>query len=178
MKNTQWILLAASVALGIMWIFIIQNWIFLNGVYAVITPRGADIRNFIQVGSSPAFTVLWAACISALMIWIAQTLTGRPKSSQETRRLRPMWWIAFLLLVVFGWLCLSWFMIFTWTITSTAPYEGAGVNYFPMPAGGWLVMAAFVFVDVILLFWVPTLLASPRTYRFVVPFAVKLLGSR
>ena len=37
----------------------------------------------------------------------------------------------------------------------------------------------FVLLDVvILLFWLPTLLASPRTYRLVVPGAVTLLGSR
>jgi hypothetical protein len=41
-----------------------------------------------------------------------------------------------------------------------------------------VVLLGFVLLDVILLFWLPTLLASPRTYRLVVPGAVTLLGSR
>jgi hypothetical protein len=36
----------------------------------------------------------------------------------------------------------------------------------------------FVIFDVILLFWLPTLLASPKTFRLVVPGAVRLMGGR
>jgi hypothetical protein len=41
-----------------------------------------------------------------------------------------------------------------------------------------MLLLVFVVFDVLLLFWLPTLLASPRSYRFVVPGAVKLLGGR
>ena len=40
------------------------------------------------------------------------------------------------------------------------------------------VVLVFVVLDVALLFWLPTLLASPRSYRFVVPGAVTLFGGR
>ena len=87
-----------------------------------------------------------------------------------------MWWIAAVVLTIFGWLCLAWFTVFVWSATGTSP--SAGIDSFPVPAGGWIVLMGFVVLDVMLLFWVPTLLASPRTYRFVVPGAVTFLGSR
>jgi hypothetical protein len=52
------------------------------------------------------------------------------------------------------------------------------MNYYPIPPEGWLLLMVFVIIDVVLLFWLPTLLASPRTYRLVVPGAVRLLGGR
>ena len=48
----------------------------------------------------------------------------------------------------------------------------------PCLPGGWMLLLVFVVFDVLLLFWLPTLLASPRSYRFVVPGAVKFLGGR
>jgi hypothetical protein len=59
-----------------------------------------------------------------------------------------------------------------------SPIPGSAYTNYPVPPGGWLLLMGFVMLDVILLFWLPTLLASPRTYRFVVPGAVTLLGSR
>lgn len=48
----------------------------------------------------------------------------------------------------------------------------------PYPPAGWLLLMVFVIFDVILLFWLPTLLASPKTFRLVVPGAVRLMGGR
>ena len=172
MKTLQWLLLITSVALGIVWIFICQNWIFLNLFAGILVGSGlTNLNSFLQTGSSPAFTVLWAGCITALMIWIGITWSSKPSSSKKTRQMQPMWWIAAGLLSAFGWLCLSWFVIFQWQVT------GQGGSY-PVPPGGMLLLLVFVLIDVVLLFWLPTLLASPRTYRFVVPGAVNLLGSR
>ena len=176
MRGHQFILLAASVALGIIWVYIIQNWIFLNLFAGLLVGPGLNLNDYLQTGSSPALTVLWAGCFSALFIWIAQTLSGKPRSSKQTRQMQPMWWIAAVILTIFGWLCLAWFTVFVWSVTGTSP--AAGMNSYPVPAGGWIVLMGFVVLDVMLLFWVPTLLASPRTYRLVVPGAVTLLGSR
>jgi hypothetical protein len=92
--------------------------------------------------------------------------------------MQPMWWVAAIVLSVFGWLCLGWFTIFTWQVRGLSPIDGSGMNFYPVPAGGWILLMGFVLLDVVILFWLPTLLASPRTYRLVVPGAVTLLGSR
>lgn len=178
MRISQWILLAACVALGVGWIFLGQNWIFLNLFPGLLVGPGLNLVDYLQIGSSPAFKVFWAGCITALLIWISVTWSSRPHSSSQTRQMQPMWWLAASLLTVFGWLCLGWFTIFQWQVTGTSPIAGAGYTSYPVPPGGWVMLMSFVLLDVILLFWLPTLLASPRTYRLVVPGAVKLLGSR
>jgi hypothetical protein len=88
-----------------------------------------------------------------------------------------MWWIAAGLLTIWGWFFLFWFTVLQWQVTGTSPVEG-GPNFYQLPTGGWLLLMFFVVLDVVLLFWLPTLLATPRNYRLVVPGAVKLLGSR
>ena len=172
MRSHQLILLGASVALGIIWVYIIQNWIFLNLFAGLLVGPGLNLNEYLQTGSSPAFTVLWAGCFSAMLIWIAQTLSGKPglnkrgKCKDVVDRCRDLFFFYFCLLV----------RSFVWSVTGTSP--SAGMNSYPVPPGGWIVLIGFVVIDVMLLFWVPTLLASPRTYRFVVPGAVTLLGSR
>jgi len=47
-----------------------------------------------------------------------------------------------------------------------------------VPPGGWITLLVLVILDVALLFWLPTMLASPKSYRFVVPGALKYLGGR
>ena len=178
MRILQWVLLGASVAIGVIWIFLLQNWILLNIFPGLLVGPGLKIDDYLQTGSSPAFAVFWAGCITALLIWIGTTLTSRPQSSAQVRLMQPLWWLAAALLALFGWLCLSWFTVFRWQVSGTSPIEGANVNFYPVPAGGWILLGGFVLLDVLLLFWVPTLLSSPRTYRFVVPGAVTLLGSR
>ena len=177
MKNLQWLMLMASVAIGIVWIFLCQNWIFLNLFPGIMVGPGLRLDDYLQTGSSPAFTVFWAGCITALLIWIGVTWAAKPRSSSQTRQMQPMWWLAAILLTIFGWLCLGWFTIFQWQVTGISPIQGGG-NFYPLPAGGWVVMLGFVLLDVVLPFWLPTLLASPRTYRLVVPGAVTVLGSR
>ena len=112
MRNLQWILLAACVALGVLWIFLGQNWIFLNLFPGLLVGPGLRLDDYLQTGSSPAFVVFWAGCITDLMIWIGVTWSSRPRSSAQTRQMQPMWWVAAILLAVFGWLCLGWFTVF------------------------------------------------------------------
>lgn len=178
MRNLQWIYLLGSVALGVIWIFILQDWLFLNILAGLLYGPGLNLVNFLQKGSSPAFYVFYIGCIIALVIWLSITWSATPRSSAQTRQMQPMWWIAFILLIVFGWLCLSWFTAFQWIVTSISPIDVPGTNMYPLGIGGWVLLMGFMIFDTILLFWLPTLLASPRNYRLVVPGAVTLLGGR
>lgn len=180
MKTNHWIMLFASVTLGVIWVFAAQRLIFLNLFAGLLVGPGLgmNLENYLQFGSSPAFYVLWAGCISALLIWMGVTWSAMPRSSAQVRMMQPMWWIAAVVLSVFGWLCLGWFTIFSWQVRGLSPLDGSGMNYYPVPLGGWILLMGFVILDVVLLFWLPTVLASPRTYRLVVPGAVTLLGNR
>jgi len=159
MRNSQWGYLSTSVAIGIGWIFILQE-IFFGSMSDILIESG-DFDVFLKYGSNPAFIALWVGCIAALFAWIGITWSSLPRSSKEVRKKKSLWWIIATLLFFFGCFCLSWF-----------------VRSYSVPASGWIVLLAFVVIDVALLFWLPTLLASPRTYRLTVPGAVKFLGSR
>lgn len=178
MRSLQWVWLCASMITGFIWVFIIQNWLLLNIFSGVMAGPGLALIQYIKDGSTPAFTVFWIGCMAALLIWFARTMTSRPRSAAQVRSMQPQWWAAVVLICLFGWLCLSWFTIIIWQVIGVSPISGSGINYYPVPPGGWILLFGFVLLDVILLFWLPTMLASPRTYRFVVPGAVTILGSR
>jgi hypothetical protein len=175
MHSKQYILLGISFLIGILWVFIAQNWILLNIFSALL---GQSISVYLTQISSPSFTVLWFSCITALGIWIVTTLNGKPRNAAEVRVMQPLWWLAASVLVVLGWLYQLIFTVLIWQIQGASPVQGSGVNYYALPFAGWLMVLGAVMLNVLLLFWLPTLLATGRTYRFVVPGAVRLLGGR
>ena len=175
MRSTQFLWLGISFLAGIVWVFIAQSWVFLNFFSALL---GQDMNVFLTEVSSPSFTFLWFSCIAALALWIFITASSKPRNGAEVRKMQPLWWIGTSILVLLGWIYQWLFSTVIWQIQQISPVQGSGVNYYPLPASGWLLLMVFVVFDVTLLFWLPTLLASPRTYRFVVPGAVRLLGGR
>jgi hypothetical protein len=177
MQISQWAFLLGSIVFGAFWTFVIQNWLLLFFAN-LIAGAGMVFQDFLQLGSSPAFTVLWVGCLVALLIWMFITWKARPGGSAEVRRMQPLWWLASSILTVFGWLCLGTFLVFKWQITGLSPTPGGTQLFFPVPPSGWLVLMTFVLIDVIVLFWLPSLVATPRTYRFVVPGAVTILRNR
>lgn len=92
--------------------------------------------------------------------------------------MQPAWWVCAVVLVLFGWTYQLFFIVLKWQISGTAPVEGIDTNYFQLPPGGWITLLVLVILDVALLFWLPTMLASPKSYRLVVPGALKFLGGR
>ena len=175
MRSKQYIYLGISFFIGILWIFIAKNWVFLNIFSALL---GQDLTVYLPRISSPSLTVLWLSCITALGIWIVTTLNGKPRNAAEVRVMQPLWWLAASVLVVLGWLYQLIFTVLIWQIQGASPVQGSGVNYYALPFAGWLVVLGAVMFNVLLLFWLPTLLATGRTYRFVVPGAVRLFGGR
>jgi hypothetical protein len=178
MRTTQTIWLGFSVMGGILWVFLVQNWLFLNIFPGLLVGPGLDLEGYLQTGSSPSFTILWISCLVALLIWLFTTSNARPRNGEEVRRKQPLWWLAASILLLLGWLSQLLFTVFIWQVRGESPTGVSGMNYYPIPPGGWLILMLFVLLDVILLFWLPTLLASPKSYRFVVPGAVRLLGGR
>ena len=178
MRTTQYVWLGISVMGGILWVFLAQSWLFLNIFPGLLVGPGLNLEDYLQTGSSPSFTMLWLSCLVALMIWLFTTITAKPRNGDEVRQMQPRWWLAASLLVILGWLYQLIFTVFVWQVRAQSPINVSGMNYYPIPPGGWLLLMFFVILDVALLFWIPTLLASPRTYRLVVPGAVRLLGGR
>ena len=178
MRPFQWTLLLITVLAGILWVFLAQNWLFLNLFPGLLVGPGMNLEDYLQTGSSPSFAVLWISCTVALLVWLASTSSRRTRNAAEVRRMQPVWWFTTLLLVVLGCLYQLFFTVFLWQIRGESPIEGSAITSYPVPTAGWILLLAFVVLDVLLLFWLPTLLASPRSHRLVVPGAVTLLGGR
>lgn len=151
MRTSQLILLALSVMGGILWTFLVQSYLFSYPLAEFLSQRS----------SNTPFGLLWVSCIAALMIWLFLTINSKTRNADEVMQMRSRWWLAAMILVGLGW-------SFQWLFSRADP----------IPLPGWFILLIFVPVDVLLLFWLPTLLASPGSYRYVVPGAVKLLGGR
>jgi hypothetical protein len=178
MKTRQITQLVAYVTAGTLWIFIVQNFLLLNVFAELLTGEGMDLIDYLDNASNPSFQALWISCFAMTMIWLSSTSKKRPTNSAEVREMRPVWWISATALVVLGFAYQLFFTVLRWQFSGIAPVEGLGTNYFPVPSVGWIVLILLVIFNVALLFWLPTMLASPKNYKFVVPGALKFLGGR
>ena len=178
MKPKQFIPLFACVIAGMLWIFIGQDFVLLNALGGLIGGGGLPLLQFIESASSPSFQALWFTCIAVTLVWLFTTTKKSPMNSAEVREMQPTWWLCAFFLVVLGWVYQLFFTVLKWQISGTAPVEGIDTNYFQVPPGGWITLLVLVILDVGLLFWLPTMLASPKSYRLVVPGAMRFLGGR
>jgi hypothetical protein len=178
MKPKQLIPLIACALAGALWIFIGQNFVLLNALGGLIGGGGLPLLQFLESASSPSFQMLWVTCVAVTLIWLFTTTKKSPMNSAEVREMQPTWWLCAFFLVLLGWVYQLFFTVLRWQISGTAPVEGIDANYFQVPPGGWITLLVLVVLDVGLLFWLPTMLASPKSYRFVVPGALKFLGGR
>ena len=178
MKPNQIVFLITCTIAGALWIFIGQNLVLLNLFAGLLGGGGLNLIQYLETASSPSFQALWFTCIAVTLIWLATTGRKSPMNSAEVREMRPAWWICATVLVLLGWFYQLVFTVLMWQISGTAPVEGVDANYFPVPPGGWATLLMLVIFDVGLLFWLPTMLASPKSYRLVVPGAMKFLGGR
>lgn len=170
LQPKQYGLLGICIAAGIVWISILQNWLLLNIFSDILAGPGLNLENFLQTGSSPSFTALWITCFFALLFWLFVTSRSNPRNSDEVLRKKSLWWIIAGILSVLGCLYQQWYMVLVWI--------GLQSKVYPITPGGNLLLIFFVIFDVLLLFWLPTVLATPRNFRLVAPGAVKLFGGR
>lgn len=178
MKSKQLIQLIVYMIGGALWIFIIQEFILQNALGGLISAGGLDLLQYQDSASRPSFQALFYTCIAVTLIWLNTTTKKSPMSSAEVRKMRPTWWICTLVLVLLGGIYQLFFTVLKWQLNGTAPVEGIDANYFQVPLEGWITLLLLVVLDVGLLFWLPTMLGSPKSYRLVVPGAIKFLGGR
>lgn len=179
MKPSQFASLVACIIAGITWVYLGQNFVLLSVFGDALTDGGLNPQNLVDSATSPSFQALWLTCLAFTLIWLLSTAKSRPSNSAEVRQMRPTWWVYAVVLVLLGWVYQLVFTVLVWQVRGIAPVEGLpNIKYYPVPPGGWLILLVLVVIDVCLLFWLPTMLASPKSYRFVVPGALKFLGGR
>lgn len=180
MKVPQLLTLVGCVLIGSLWTFIGQNLVLLTLFEGLLSAPGMPLDQYVSDASSPSFRMLWLTCIIAILIWCVMTTRKSPINSAEVRKMRPVWWIYLAILVGLGCIYQLFFTVFQWQLSGIAPVEGLQGYYFPIPPEGWIAVLLLVIFDVGLLFWLPTMLATPKSYRFVVPGAIKFkfIGGR
>ena len=178
MKPKQFIRLVICVTAGLLWIFIGQDFALRDAFGGLIGGGGLPLLQFLESASSPSFQTLWFTCVTVTLIWLFTTSKKSPMNSEEVREMQPAWWVCAFVLVLLGWAYQLFFTVLKWQISGTAPVEGIETNYFQVQPEGWITLLVLVVFDVGLLFWLPTMLASPKSYRLVVPGAMKFLGGR
>ena len=175
MKPKQFLLLIASVIAGILWIFIGQNFVLLNVLAEFLSGDGIDLSEYLNSASGPSFRTLWFTCITVALIWLVTTAKKSPMNSVEVREMRRPWWFCAIALVGVGWLYQLIWTVLLPQVSGTSPVDGVNA-YYSIPPAGWVTLLVLVILDVGLLFWLPTMLASPKSYRLVVPGALKFFG--
>lgn len=178
MKPQQFALLIACAIAGILWIFIGQNLVLLNVFAEFFSGGGLNLSEYLDSAISPSFQALLFTCFAVTLIWLMTTAKKSPMNSVEVREMRPKWWICATVLVLLGWFYQLVTTVLIWRFSGKAPVEGVEANFYQVPPEGWVTLLVLVVLDVGLLFWFPTMLASPKSYRLVVPGALKFLGGR
>jgi hypothetical protein len=162
MSHAQIRRLVTVAVLGLLWIGIGQDLLFQNVLIDLFAGGNVSLDTLFRDAINPASRALWVVCAGGYLTWYLRTDKARPKSAKEAQQNGTTWWWSIALTNVFmGWLLMVGYL---WN---------AG-----LPASGWLTVLVFVILDVGLCFWVPTLVATPRTFRLVMPGAVKFFGDR
>lgn len=126
--------------------------IFLN----VFAAPGLQLQQFLGEGPPKLFRVFWFCNVGALMVWFYRTMGRRAASAARVSAMRARWWIAGGLLLAAG-LVGSAFSIWI-------PFPQVSLL-------GDIFLLVLLLVDEAFLFWLPTVLASPRSYRLAAPGA-------
>ncbi|KKZ13922.1 MAG: hypothetical protein TQ37_02880 [Candidatus Synechococcus spongiarum 15L] len=146
------------VAVVVLLLGAVCNFFFLPGFVAnfrnVFAAPGLQLQQFLAEGPPTLFVVFWFCNVGATLFWFVRTMRRRTASAAMVAKMRAQWWIAAVLLLVAGLVC---FVIRIWS-----PFP-------QVPPLGIILLLVLLLVDEALLFWLPTVLASPRSYRLVAP---------
>jgi hypothetical protein len=178
MKTTRFALLVITALVGAGWIFILQDIVLYNILGGFLSGPGMALTPFKLMATGPAFQMLWISAIFSVIAWIYSTYTKSPVNSAEVREMKPVWWSCMVILAVLGVGYLLIFTTFWWSRNGIPPVDGSNLNYFPVPPMAWLILLILMSFDLVLLFWLPTVIATPKSFRYVVPGALTLAGGR
>ena len=153
------ITVAALLGLGAMlnffalpWLMEMETAFFLH----VFASPGLQLQEFLAEGPTTLFAEFWFCNVGALLVWFGWTMQRPAASATKVAAMRGKWYMIAFLLVVVGWICIFFRIWF--------PFREVSLS-------GIILLLALLLVDEAFLFWLPTALASPRSYRLVAPGA-------
>jgi len=142
--------------LGPMWTFFALPWLMETVFLGVFAAPGLQLQQFIDEVAGKLFVVFWLCNVSVVLLWVIRTMQRRAPSAAKVAAMRDRWWTAASLLLFAG-LVLSAVMIL--------------LRFPQLSPGGIILLLALLLTSEVLLFWLPTVFASRRSYRLAVPGA-------
>ncbi len=163
MKLKESITLGFVFGIASVLVLVLQSHLFQEPLIPSSMATG-DLDNWWSNVFSPATYVVFGLGIIINLIWFIKASVSRYKHSKSALSAQGLWWLLFFIYLI---VTLVVFAAFThFAIDPDKPIKGI------FEASCWA--ANFLILDVILLFWLPTALATPRTLRYIPPFSMSL----
>ena len=147
MKIAEIVRIIILVVVGGLLMFFVQPTLFEKGIFPITdVPLDAWIQNDYMT----AARIIFAVCLVCTILWCVLTARARIEGS---RHVNP------------------WFL--TWWVIGVFPIVAIGIAlyFFNRSEQALLVLTAFWIIDVLLLYWLTTAIATPRQLKYVPPGA-------
>ena len=156
MKPIEMIFLLLTITIATLVIFLLQPAI-LSKEWDLLAASSRNIEDWRNQLMWPSLYINFAVGILATLFWIAKGSTFQAYSGAQTLSTGGLWWIFCLL----------------YTLVSLAAILGLSFFHELIEKKDFIqfliYLCGFAIVDVLLLFWLPTAIATPRTMRYVPP---------
>lgn len=132
---------------GAVLLFIVQPSLFQSG-YIPVTD--VDISEWIGENYTYGAVVVFVVSAISALIWYYLSMTAKIRTADDVSKMRFVWWLIFLLPILA--IC-------------------AAIYFFNDSNEALLSLTAFYVIDILLLYWLATVLSSAKDLKFVPPFA-------
>lgn len=161
MKPKDFFALIIAFAIATGFVLLLKPYLFKEAIIP-FTMSDNELEDWMGTIFMPTNFILYGLGILALFIWILKAARTQFMTSKEVLSNQTFWWI---LLVVYWILGIVIFM----SISFFSGWMDGSKSIEPL---FWF--PPFIVLDGIFLFWLPTAIATPRSMRYVPPFAMTL----
>ena len=156
MKPLETVFLLITIFFSTLVIFLLQPAI-LTRELGMLAAKSNSIEEWRQSLMWPSLALNYILGITATLIWIARGASFQSVKSRDTLSMETLWWI---ICIFYGLINLAVVMGLSFA------KQLIDQRYFPQFL---LYLSIFSLVNVFLLYWLPTAIATPRTMRYIPP---------
>jgi hypothetical protein len=161
MKPKQFIALIIAFAIATAFVLGLQPFLFYQPIIPFSMTMN-ELEEWLGAVLWPITWTLYGLGVVVLFIWIWKATTSKFTRATEVLSTQGFWWLLLIIYVVLGIGIFLAIAFFNGWMDGSRSFEP--LFWFP----------PFVFLDGILLFWLPTAIATPRSMRYIPPLAMQL----
>ncbi len=156
MKLSEMVALAVAVAIAVIVIFGIQPWLF-SGQGLPLSLSTSQLDKWAEEILMPSLYVVFGLGAFLLFLWMVKALTTGFTRTADVLKTGGIWWLYAVLLGLISLL----------TMIALTFFRGWFEDSRNLEPFYWLV--AFILVDGLFIYWLPTAIATPKSMRYVPP---------